>query len=326
VVTVNNKADFDVTIIIVNWNTVDMLCECLDSVLAGLVGIKAEILVVDNASQDGSQLRVRDDYKQVILIANSKNVGFAAANNQAMKIANGRYILLLNSDTVVLGDVIPRSVNYLESRVKVGAMGCHVLNTDGTVQPTCANYPTVINLILLTSGLWKLPWPNFFDRYQMRRWDRKNEKEVEVVSGCYLMVRAEVIKEVGLLDEDFFFFGEETDWCYRMRAAGWQLWLAPVGKIIHHAGGSARRLNYQRDLMLSSAMVKLHLKHSGKLSALIVLAVVSSFNASRAIFWILASLVYRNKLSRDRRDHFVALSRNWLRIWPKKKTWQFESD
>jgi GT2 family glycosyltransferase len=313
-----------ISIIIVNWNTVDMVCACLDSVLANLGNLDAEIFLVDNASSDGSVERIRKDYTTVKLIANSSNLGFAAANNQAIKISAGQYVLLLNSDTLVLGDVLQKSIAYLAANPEVGGMGCRVLNTDGTMQPTCSRYPTITNLLLQISGLSKLPWPAFFDRYQMRRWARNTEREVEVISGCYILLRKKVIAEVGGLDEDFFFFGEETDWCHRIIKAGWTLKFAPVGEIIHHGGGSVRRLDYRRDLMLSSAMVKLHQKNSGWLSAVIVMIIVCSFNASRALYWGLLSLFSKRDHVQQRKRHFVGLVSNSARIWPQGRTWKFD--
>jgi GT2 family glycosyltransferase len=269
---------------------------------------------------------VKKKYKSFLLIENSKNVGFASANNQALKIAKGEFILLLNSDTLLRGAVVANSVKYLEDHPQVGAMGCRVLNTDGSMQATCSNYPSKLNLLLLTSGLWKIPWPRFFDRYQMRRWNRLTERDVEVISGCYLLLRKTILEQVGLLDENFFFFGEETDWCLRMRKHGWTLRFAPVGEIIHHGGGTVRRLSHQRDLMLSSAMVKLHLKHGGMTSAVIVWLIVNGFNFSRAVFWTLCSVAARRPSVRERRQHFISLVRDGFKIWPSDKTWVFKND
>ena len=311
------------SIVIVNWNTKDMLCECLSSVQNGLDNTDAEVIVVDNASTDGSQQMVKQSFPDVLLIENQANRGFAAANNQGLPVASGRYILLLNSDTIVLGDVLQRSVEYMETHSDVGVMGCRVLNTDGTLQPTCSQFPSLLNLVLLTSGLWKLPWFDFLDRYQMRRWQRTDERDVDVVSGCYMMVRADAIMEIGQLDEDFFFFGEETDWCRRFQSAGWQLRFAPVGEITHHGGGSVRRLNYQRDLMLSSATVKLHLKHGGLGSAVGAWIIIFGFNFSRAVFWTLKSLAWHDANTRGRRNHFLSLIQNHHRIWPSRRTVSF---
>ena len=310
-----------ISVIIVNWNTREMLSECLSSVYSVMDPLNSEVIVVDNASDDGSQEMVETEFPQVTMIKNTVNKGFAAANNQAIKIASGTYQLLLNSDTIVHGDVIARSVNYMEENNRVGAMGCRVLNTDGSLQPTCSRFPSLLNILLLTSGLWRLPWPDFFDRYQMRRWKRTDEREVEVISGCYLMARAEAINDIGLLDEDFFFFGEETDWCRRFHEAGWGLRFAPVGEITHHGGGSVNKLNYRRDLMLSSATVKLHLKHGGVMHGLAAWSIVFVFNLSRAVYWTILSWITRSKMARKRSQHFLSLVRDGRQIWPTDKTY-----
>lgn len=309
------------SIVIVNWNTIGLLRDCLRSVYDNLGDLDAEVIVVDNASQDGSADMVAEEFPRAKLIRNSENRGFAAANNQALAVAGGRHILLLNSDTVVHGDVLARSVAYLESNPDVGVMGCRVLNGDGTMQPTCSRFPTLLNLILLTSGLWKLPWPPFLDRYQMRRWDRHDERDVEVVTGCYMLVRREAFEQVGYLDESFFFFGEETDWCRRFRDAGWKVRFAPVGEITHYGGGSSRSLNYKRDLMLSSAMVKLHLKHGGLLAGVCAWVIVCGFNLSRAVYWLGRALVTRNERDRGRRDHFISLVKGARHVWPAGSTY-----
>lgn len=316
----NNSA---LSIIIINWNTIDLLDDCLSSVFNCLDRFDAEVFVVDNASSDGSQKMVKNRYPKAILIENSENVGFAAANNQAIAIAEGKYVLLLNSDTIVHDDVLQCSVGYMDTHDDVGVMGCRVLNTDGTLQPTCSQFPSLLNLILLTTGLWKLSWPAFFDRYQMRNWERKNEREVDVVSGCYMLVRSEAITQVGILDESFFFFGEETDWCKRFQNAGWKIRFAPVGHITHHGGGSVKKLNFKRDLMLSSATVKLHLKHGGLLHAITAWTILFIFNLTRAVYWLLKSIVNSSETTKERRIHFFMLIKNYYRVWPSDKTFAF---
>ncbi|RMH53340.1 MAG: glycosyltransferase family 2 protein, partial [Alphaproteobacteria bacterium] len=253
----------DLSIVIINWNTREMLRDCLASVYDTLGGLEAEVFVVDNASEDGSQDMVRRQFPQATLIANSENRGFAAANNQALEIARGRNVLLLNSDTLVHGDVLARSCDYLDSHPDVGVMGCRVLNADGSLQITGTGYPSLVNLALMATGLWKINSVPFFDRYQMTAWDRRSEREVDVVSGCYMMVRKSAMDEVGLLDESFFFYGEETDWCRRYKDAGWKLVVAPVGEITHFGGGSVKKLNHKRDVMLTAGTVRLHRKHGG---------------------------------------------------------------
>jgi GT2 family glycosyltransferase len=256
---------------------------------------------------------VAEEFPQVMLIRNAENRGFAAANNQGFEVATGRHILLLNSDTIVLGDVLPASVRYLDAHPQVGAMGCRVLNTDGTMQRTCSMWPGFLNLALLTSGLWKLSWPRFLGRYHMTDWQRDSEREVEVISGCYLMLRREVLEQVGPLDESFFFFGEETDWCRRMRDAGWELRFAPVGEIVHHGSASVRKLNHKRDVMLTDAMVRLNRKHSGPVAGAAVWSLLFGFNLSRAAFWGLSSVLRRQSAHGERARHFLRIVRGQLR-------------
>lgn len=297
----------DISVVIVNWNTIGLLRDVLASTYANLGAITAQVIVVDNASSDGSADMVAAEFPQTVLIRNADNRGFAAANNQGFEIATGRHILLLNSDTIVLGDVLTASVRYLDSHPKVGAMGCRVLNLDRTMQRTCSMWPSHLNLILQTSGLWKLKRPRalvpFFGRYQMMDWQRDSERPVESISGCYLMLRREVLEEVGPLDEDFFFFGEETDWCRRISDAGWQLMFAPVGEIVHYGSASARKLNHKRDLMLTDATVRLHRKHGGALAGAGAWAIILAFNISRAVGWTGLALI-RPARAADRARHF----------------------
>ena len=306
----------DLSIVIVNWNTRDLLADCLDSVFPRLGDLTAEVIVVDNASADGSADMVAQRFPRVRLIRNAENRGFAAANNQAFEIATGRHVLLLNNDTLVHGDVLPASVRYLDARPEVGAMGCRVENADGSTQFTCSRFPTFANLALQTLGLNRISrGPAALRRYQMLDWDRDDERDVEVISGCYLMVRREVLAEVGALDEAFFCYGEETDWCRRIAEAGWALRFAPVGRITHFGSGTTRSLNHRRDLMLTEGTVRLHRKHGGLGAALAVWALLLAFNVSRAAFWSLGQLAGREGFA-DRARHFRPICRDWARAWP----------
>jgi hypothetical protein len=294
----------DVTIVVISWNTRQMTHDCLRSVYDNLGDLPAEVILVDNNSADGSAEMVAADFPQAILIRNADNRGFAAANNQGFVIARGRHILLLNSDTLIHGDVIQRSVAYLDQHPTVGAMGCRVLNTDGSVQLTCGQFPTLFNLFLQATALKKLAWPRFFGRQEMSHWARDSERPVDTITGCYLMLRREVMDDVGMLDEDFFFFGEETDWCRRMRDAGWGVMFAPVGQITHHGSVSARKHNHKRDVMLSNAIVRLHRKHGGPVAAALAWAIVFSFNASRALVWRMVATLGKVDGAKERAEHF----------------------
>jgi len=316
----------DLSVIIINWNTADMLRDCLQSTFAGLGTLHAEVIVVDNASTDGSAAMVRTLFPAVKLICNRDNRGFAAANNQALRAARGRYCLLLNSDTLVHGQVLPASIIYMDmdNHSHIGALGCRVLNRDGTIQPSTSQFPGLINLLLQTSGLDRFQHVPALQRYRMPRWQRTTARDVETVSGCYLLVRRSVIDSVGLLDEAFFFFGEEVDWCQRIRRAGWTVRFAPVGDITHYGGGSSTSLNARRDIMLTAATVRLHRKHRGLLSALAAYLVLAVFNLSRALYWSLVALCgakdharHRARTrARERARHFRGVVAAIAQCWP----------
>jgi GT2 family glycosyltransferase len=307
----------ELSIVIVSYNTQDMTRECLESVYANAIGLALEVIVVDNASSDGSVEMIEQAFPAALLIKNADNRGFAAANNQAFAVARGDFILLLNSDTVILGDALQRSLEYLRRNPEAGAMACRALNTDRTVQLTCSEYPSHLNLLLMTTGLDRLPWPKVLGKYQMRHWRRDSERDVEVISGCYLLIRRPAFEQVGLLDEGFFFFfGEETDWCRRLRDLGWKLRFAPVGEYIHHGGGSARKLRFKRDLMLSEAMIRLHAKHGGRAAALLTFLILTLFNATRAVFWTLLSPLGRRFAERAR--HFRRVILRMPSTWPQE--------
>lgn len=305
----------EVTVVIVSYNTMELTLECLQSVVANKGNLDVEIIVVDNASTDGSAESIETDFPEVRLIRNCDNRGFAAANNQGFAVASGEFILLLNSDTVILGSVLTESVRFLREHGKNCAMGCRVLNTDRSLQKTCSREPTLLNLSLMTLTLDKLPWPKWFGRYQYRHWDRKSERDVDVISGCYLMLPRTIMNEVGILDEDYFFFGEETDWCHRIRNSGFRTVLAPVGEIIHHGGGSVRKFKAERDVMLTAMTVLFHLKNYGLFSASLCWILLLIFNGSRwAAYCILGLFSSR---VRARRDHFCGVLAAYRKTWPR---------
>lgn len=308
----------DLSILIINWNTRDLLRDCLTSVFEGAPdGRSYEVIVVDNASEDGSQEMVRREFPQATMIMNDENRGFAAANNQAMAIASGECVLLLNSDTLVHGDVLGKSVEYMDAHWHVGAMGCRVLNADQSVQHSTSQFPSLLNLIVQTLGLDRFKSIPAFRKYRMLDWDRQSERYVQTISGCFLMVRKQCIDVVGTLDESFFFFGEETDWCRRIREADWRVAFAPVGDITHFGGGSSGVLNYRRDLMLTEATVRLHRKHSGLVTACCVYLLLLAFNGSRFFYWAAASMFGRATRAKARSRHFRGISLSFLRAWPK---------
>lgn len=229
---------YEVSIVIVSWNTRDILRNCLASI-ARETQFSHEVIVVDNASTDGTPDMVASDFPDTILIANAKNVGFAAANNQGLEIAQGARLLLLNPDTIILDGAIDSMVGWLDAHPDVGCVGCQVWENEETIQHTCFAEPGPLNLAIGEFGLQRLArWIPMFGRPEYTGWDRKNLREVDVVSGMFMLVPRSVFEKVGALDEAFFIYSEEADWCRRIRDAGWRCVFAPVARILHLEGGS----------------------------------------------------------------------------------------
>jgi GT2 family glycosyltransferase len=305
----------DLSIVIVNWNTRDLLRDWLQSIEAGRGSLQLEVLVVDNASCDGSAEMVRTEFPQVQLIENKENLGFAAGNNVALMKAAGRFVMLLNTDTLVHGTVLADAVAWLEAHPDVGVIGPRVLNSDGTDQPSCSAFPSLKFLTMQACGLTKI---SRWDRYRMTGWDRSSELKVDVISGAAMFVRREAMEDVGLLDEAFFFYGEETDWCHRFGRAGWGLVFVPIPEVTHFGGGAVRQLNHRRDVMMTEGTTRLHRKHGGLVAGVICFAILSFHNLSRALFWSLLSLVNK-KGAKDRARHFLSVAADLPKAWPTHK-------
>jgi GT2 family glycosyltransferase len=305
----------DLSIVIVNWNTRDLLRDCLVSVLPRLGTLAAEILVVDNASTDGSADMLRREFPGVRLIEAPRNLGFAGGNNLALREAEGRHVLLLNTDTILHGDVLAEAVAWLDARPRVAVLGPRVLNADGTVQPSCSAFPSLRHLGAQTLGLTRVArW----DGYRMTGWDRSTERRVAVISGAAMFVRRAAIAEVGLLDEAFFFYGEETDWCHRFAGAGWEVVFAPIPAVTHLGGGAAHRLSHRRDVLMTEGTTRLHRKHGGRAAGLACFAILAGHNASRAVFWATLALLRRPGAA-ARARHFAAVTRDLPRAWPARR-------
>ena len=261
---VDGAGDVLLSIIIVNWNTRDLLAACLESVhqdVETLAGWSVETFVVDNASSDGSPQMVRERFPWVRLIENEENLGFAAANNQALRQARGRYALLLNSDTEVQPGALAALVEFMAAHPQAGAVGARLLNADGSLQPSC--HP------MLTPGreFWRLI---FLDRlwpratYPLGRWDLATPRQVEVIKGACLLLRREALAQVGLLDEAYFMYTEEVDLCYRLAEAGWELWWLPSARVIHREAQSTRQAAAKMYVQLYRSKVHFYRKFGGE--------------------------------------------------------------
>lgn len=224
----------DISIIIVTWNTKDLLQKCLDSIYKTIHDITFEIIVIDNASEDDTVVMLKGKFPHITLIKNSRNLGFGAANNQGLRIMRGRYALLLNSDTVLTIQAVEELFTFMETHPEA-AMACgQLLNADGSKQNSMASFPSLLTLMTNMPLLEYL----FPKRYPSKRYNHKNPVEVDSGIGACLPVRKKAIDEVGMFDERYFSFFEETDWAYQMKKAGWKIFHIPTAFIYHLQGQS----------------------------------------------------------------------------------------
>ena len=235
--------EIKVSVVIVNWNTRELLKQCLKSVYAE-TSVPAEIFVVDNASGDGSAEMVRANFPRVCLIANSDNKGFAAANNQAINRTQGQYVLLLNPDTKVLGAAIDKLAAYLDDEETVGACTGKLLNGDGSLQKNVGNFYSFWSTLFENRILPAiLPNSKFLAKRLVAFWDHATSRDIDWARGAVLLVRKKVLDRIGFLDERFYIYGEEIDLCWRIKQYGWRIIYLPEAEIIHYgkASSSQRR-------------------------------------------------------------------------------------
>ncbi|MBN1543297.1 glycosyltransferase [candidate division KSB1 bacterium] len=259
------------SIVVVSYNVRVFLDQALVSIQKALAGIESELFVVDNASTDGSPEWVSKKFPEIKLIRNRTNVGFARANNQAIKKSRGRFICLINPDTLVQEDTFSVLLDFLQADPQVGAVGCKILNPDGSLQLACRrSYPTPWVAFSKISGLAALfPRSRLFGRYNLTYLDPDRIERVDAISGSFMLVRSQTIKEVGLLDESFFMYGEDLDWCYRIQQGGWLIYYVPTTQIIHFKGESSKKSPFAQRRLFYEAMRLFVVKHFSRGQALV---------------------------------------------------------
>lgn len=238
---VTRDTGIELSILIVNTNSRDLLLGCLESVY-GTVRTPFEVIVVDNASTDGSLEAVREKFPEVILIANSRNNWFTGATNQAIVASRGSLLLCLNPDTVCHPGAVDRMVEFLRSNPRAGVVGPKLLNGDGTLQPSCRNFLTNRRLVLQHIFPWRLT-PNSWRLHTvLEYWDHDSIRKVDWIIGACILVPREAMDKIGLKDEGYPIFHEETDWCYRFREAGWESWFIPDALVTHFGSQTVSKL------------------------------------------------------------------------------------
>lgn len=271
----------DLSVIIVNWNARDHLAECLASIPSGTLpspslktgeigeqragGLSLEAWVVDNGSTDGSAELVERRFPWVKLLVNQENRGFARANNQALSLARGRYLLFLNPDTRLLPEALPVLMRFLDHHPHTGAVAPQILYPEGRIQPSCRRFPTLGSVFWEATGLDRVfPRHPLLGRYLMGDWDHQTLRRVDQPMGACLMVRRVALDQVGPFDERFFLFFEEVDLCRRLKSAGWDIYFVPQARIIHYGGQSTRQDHWRTAWLFHRSRYKYFHKHLGR--------------------------------------------------------------
>lgn len=269
----------DLSIIIVNYNVKEFLENSLQSILKATSRISYEIIVVDNASDDGSIELIKSKFPEVKLIENKENIGFSRANNIALNIARGKYFLLLNPDTIVEEDTFETMLKFFDENKDVGLAGCKIINPDGTLQAGCRrSFPGPWNSFCKVTGLSSLfPKSRIFARYNLTYLDENLTHEVDAISGSFMFLKSEIYKKIGGLDEDFFMYGEDLDWCFRVQQAGYKVFYVHSTQIIHYKGESTKRSSIDEIRHFYNAMhlfVKKHISSSFVVEAILRIAII----------------------------------------------------
>jgi GT2 family glycosyltransferase len=229
-----------VSVVIVSWNAKDYLAQCLESLATIRGSVSLEVFVVDNASADGSPEMVRERFPSVRLIQTGANLGFAKANNMGIRQCKGRYVCLVNSDIKVLNQCIETLVSFCQAHPEAGMVGPRIMGGDGQLQRSCRGFPGLWNMLCRALALDAMfPQCAWFGGYLLPHWKHDVQKPVDILSGCFWLVRREALDRVGLLDEDFFMYGEDMDWCKRFWEEDWQVVYVPEAMAVHYGGASS---------------------------------------------------------------------------------------
>lgn len=276
----------DISISIINWNTKEVLKNCLASIYSSTKNLFFEVIVVDNNSSDGSVEMVRKEFPNAILIPNTENRGFAKANNQAYEKASGRYFLILNSDTIVKPEALETMVRFMDSHPEAAALGPRLIYGDGSLQSSCRTFPDLVTAFFQMSYLEKIfPENKVIGKYLMSYWNHDDLREVDQPMGACLMFRKKVLEQVGTLDERFFMYFEEVDLCYRLKKSGWKIYFIPDAQVVHLENKSSDMVWGKAHLYFFESMVKYFRKNHGVLKTFILKILILAGIFIRFFIW-----------------------------------------
>lgn len=309
----------ELSVIIVSYNTCMLLRNCLRSIQRMEAEAALEIIVIDNASHDDSADMVAREFPRVTLIKNPENAGFATANNQGLRVACGEALLLLNSDTEVRPGALIHCLDFLRAHSEAGIVGCKLLNRDGSVQPSCESFLSLANLFFENFFLEKIFLRSrWFGRRVLSSFGYDRVLLVDYVKGAFLMIRRRAFEDVGLLDERFFFYAEEMDWCYRAHQKGWQVYFTPGGEVLHYGGQSSDPISPATFVQLHRARYQFYRKYHRFFLSFLARLLMACGAILRALIWALV-VAYRSVFDRVR----VHEARNRLAAFSAAASWLF---
>lgn len=253
----------ELSIIMVNYNTGTLLRDCLNSINKNIRGILFEIIVIDNNSQDQSVKIIKEEFKGVKLIENQKNLGFSKANNQGIAQSSGKYLLLLNPDTVITSGNVFSIIQYMEMHRDIGILGTKIFDADGKIQLSCRSFPSFKTALFTRYALFTKLFPKnrLSADYLLSDWDHNAIRQVDWVSGACMLIRKGLLEDIGPLDENFFMYCEDVDICLRAKKSGWKIAYFPDFSVIHHISGSSKGLRFKNIFIHHKSMLIFYKKH-----------------------------------------------------------------
>ena len=287
----------DISVCIVSWNTRELLYNCIDSILKMTSGVSYEVIVVDNNSSDGSAEMVKQQFPQCKLIESKNNNGFAKGNNLGLRVATGKYILYLNPDTVLITNALYGMFHFMEANTNIGAVGCKLLNQDGSIQFTCARtFPTLFNQFCYFMMLNRL-FPKSCSTTEMSYWDHRDSREIDCLSGACIFARKDIINKLQGFDEKFFMYAEDVDLCYRIKLEGWKLYYLASEEIYHLEGASSKKQSqkYFSAIAMRESNFQFFVNHYGKVNAQVYKLIIFIGSVFRLLVIVLSSLNLRKK-------------------------------
>lgn len=304
----------NISIIIINYNTKMLTIECIKSIIRETNGLNYEIIVVDNNSCDGSVIEIKNVFREIKIISLNKNIGFATANNLASEKTKGKYILLLNPDTIILKGAIQKIFNYAENHFDIGIYGGKTLSVDGKLNPiSCRKKPNVWSMFCLATGLSAL-FKNksvIFDNESYGSWKRDTEKCVDIVSGCFMLIRKDIWIKMKGFDIRYFMYGEEVDFCLRAKKNGYRTYFTPDPVIIHYEGASNQK-QADKMIMLLNAKATNIIKHWKKGTVKIGLLLLK--------LWIIRRIILNYIKTLNNNKNKINLI-EIIKVWELRRKW-----